>query len=254
MSEIEINKYSLGKIYKILNTETDDVYVGSTCMELSERFKYHLWIKDKKEWRKLYALMKLIGSDLFYIELVELYPCETKEQLREREGYHIKAIGTLNMCVAGRTQVQYRSDNKETLLLQKKNYYDKNKDVILEQQQKHYEQNKEIIQERQKKYRESHTEEISLQKKAYYEENKTKINEYKKDWYEKNKEAVIARVKANSEVNHDQKLEYYKKRYQEKKEALSVKIECVCGGCYTVMSKAKHLKTKLHTKYEESKE
>ena len=106
MSESEINKYSLGKIYKILNTETDDVYVGSTCMELSERFNYHLMTSQKKEWRKLYALMKLIGHGLFYIELIEVYPCETKTQLREREGHYIRTIGSLNMCVAGRTQLE----------------------------------------------------------------------------------------------------------------------------------------------------
>ena len=239
MSEVEINKYQSGKIYKIWNDVNAEIYVGSTHDTLSRRMTKHRTTAKTDISRKIYQTMNELGIEHFRIELIENFPCKSKEELNAREGHWIRLIGTLNSSIAGRNKQEYYSEQKA---------------VILEQQQKHYEKNKEIIQERQKKYRESHTEEISLQKKAYYEENKTKINEFKKDWYEKNKEAVIARVKANSEVNHDQKLEYYKKRYQEKKEALSVKIECVCGGCYTVMSKAKHLKTKLHTKYEESKE
>lgn len=251
MSEIEINKYQHGKIYKILNTETDDIYVGSTCMELSDRFNTHLRTQHVKQGRKLYALMKSIGSEFFYIELIETYPCETKEQLREREGQYIREIGTLNMCIAGRKNQEYISDNKETILEQKREYYKLNKAKISSQQKEHYTNNKEVIQERQKIYRDEHQEEISKQKQQYYENNKEQLSEYKKEWYEKNKEAVIARVKTNSEANRDQKQEYDKMRYEEKKEALSVKVECPCGGCYSVMSKKKHMRTAKHKKYEE---
>ena len=34
-------KYQDGKIYQILNSETDDVYVGSTCQKLSKRMTNH---------------------------------------------------------------------------------------------------------------------------------------------------------------------------------------------------------------------
>ena len=89
-------------------------------------------------------------------------------------------------------------------------------------------------------------------KRKYAQENKERLSEYKKEHYKQNRERILARVKANSEGYQEQKHEYDKKRYEERKEALSVKIDCECGGCYTVMSKAKHLKTKLHKKYEES--
>ena len=33
--------YSQGKVYKIFNTETNDVYIGSTTQSLSKRFYDH---------------------------------------------------------------------------------------------------------------------------------------------------------------------------------------------------------------------
>ena len=306
MSEIEINKYQNGKIYKILNTETDDIYVGSTCMELQDRMKRHITAQPSKQGRKLYNLMNTFGHDVFYIELVELFPCETKEDLRKQEGHHIRLIGNLNMCIAGRTRHEYRNENKEYISEQSKEYRARTQEHQTERQKqdkvkawkntkvecpcggsytnchkaehlksmRHLEyedltanpeladvkaaeaalKDKERMESRkiqQKEYRTRNKEEISKQKKEYYEDNKDVINTYKKEWYEKNQEAVIARVKANNEANRDQKLEYYKKRYEDKKESLSIKVDCPCGGCYSVMSKNKHMRTAKHKKYEE---
>ena len=133
MAEID-NKYASGKIYQILNTETDDIYVGSTCMDLSDRLKFHKTAYPTKLGRKLYKLMDLIGAELFYIELVENFPCETKDELRKQEGHHIRLLGTLNMCVAGRTNQEYKTENKEHILEQGKEYYERTKEHKLEYQ------------------------------------------------------------------------------------------------------------------------
>ena len=133
MTEVE-NKYINGKIYKILNTETDDVYVGSTCMALSDRLKYHKTAYPKKLGRKLYKLMDLIGAELFYTELIENFPCETKDELRKQEGHHIRLIGGLNMCIAGRDKQEYKTENKEHISLQSKEYYERTKEHKLEYQ------------------------------------------------------------------------------------------------------------------------
>ena len=134
MSEVEINKYQNGKIYKILNTETDDVYIGSTCMELQYRMKHHITAQPSKQGRKLYQLMNTLGHDVFYIELVELFLCERKEDLRKQEGHHIRLIGSLNMCIAGRTSQEYRNENKEYISEQSKDYYQRTKEHIQEYQ------------------------------------------------------------------------------------------------------------------------
>ena len=45
-----------------------------------------------------------VGLDKFYIELVENCSCENKEELRTREGFFIREMGTLNSCIAGRSK------------------------------------------------------------------------------------------------------------------------------------------------------
>ena len=57
--------------------------------------------------------MKIIGADKFYIELIEEYPCDNVEQLRQGEGHYIREMGTLNKLVAGRTREQWETENFE---------------------------------------------------------------------------------------------------------------------------------------------
>jgi hypothetical protein len=51
--------------------------------------------------------MNEYGVDNLYIELYEMYKCNTKE-LVKREGEIIRQIGTLNKNIAGRTLKEYR--------------------------------------------------------------------------------------------------------------------------------------------------
>ena len=97
----------------------------------------------------------------WYIELFEDFPCERKEQLDKREGELIRQIGTLNKRIEGRTQKEYREDNKEKILQSMKEYREKNK-----------EKKKEYI-------------------KEYYKDNK----EYYKQYYQNNKEKILAQKK-----------------------------------------------------------
>lgn len=61
-----------GKIYIIRNKVNDLTYVGSTCQSLSKRMAQHR--RDSKNNKltgvKLHNLMKEIGVDNFYIELI----------------------------------------------------------------------------------------------------------------------------------------------------------------------------------------
>ena len=40
--------------------------------------------------------MNELGIEHFYIELIEKHPCDSKEELLQKEGEHIRKIGTLN--------------------------------------------------------------------------------------------------------------------------------------------------------------
>ena len=125
--------YSNGKIYQLLNSVTQDVYVGSTCSSLSKRFYNHR-INMKFQGCEVYKKMKEIGADNFYIELIEAYPCNSKSELNAREGHYIRERGTLNMCIAGRSQKQYKLDNREQVLAEKRDYYKNNKESIANKQ------------------------------------------------------------------------------------------------------------------------
>ena len=96
--------YSKGKIYKILNNIDDEIYVGSTTETLGQRMAKHRAARKSKPQYKLYKHMNELGVDNFYIELIENYPCNDVYELRAREGYYIREIGTLNTKVAGRSQ------------------------------------------------------------------------------------------------------------------------------------------------------
>ena len=170
--------YAKGKIYKLLNNIDDDVYVGSTCQSLSRRMAKHRWCTKSTVScdRPLYAKMNELGVDQFYIELLEEYPCDNKEQLNAREGYYIRSTGTLNMTIAGRSKHQYNIDNKDTIKEKKYIYGVKNKDEIHAKKKQYYETHKDEICERSKLYQQTHKDEIAVKTKQYRETNKEIIN------------------------------------------------------------------------------
>jgi len=114
--------YQNGKIYCIRSFYTDKIYIGSTCDKLSRRmqghqYNFNFYINKKKSC--YYTSFEIMKYGDAYIDLIEKFPCENKEQLRKREGYYIEKLNCVNMKVAGRT-------NKEKC----KAYHLKNKDKI----------------------------------------------------------------------------------------------------------------------------
>ena len=182
MSEVGRRDYKNGKIYVIRNSIDNDLYIGSTCQSLCKRLQKHKGDMngDKKD-RKLYSKMREIGKDKFYIELYEEYPCENVEQLRMREGQVMRELNaSLNSKIEGRTQKEWREDNKEY----------KN-----EQDKKYYENNKEKYREQGKQYREDHKEYIKEWKKNHYEKNKEEILQKQREYHNLNKETRNAKAR-----------------------------------------------------------
>ena len=142
--------YSKGKIYKILNTIDDEIYVGSTVETLSMRMSKHRSDMKKQPQSKIYKHMHELGVENFYIELIENFPCNDIYELRAREGHFIREIATLNKLIAGRTQKEYR-----------KQYNEEHKEHIKETVKQYYEDNKEHLLEKKKQYKEEHKEYIN---------------------------------------------------------------------------------------------
>ena len=85
-----MSRYQNGKIYQITNDFNDQIYIGSTCLPLAKRFFNH-----KKEEakvgdtnRQLFLLAREHGWHRLRIILLEQYPCNSKDELRQREEHH----------------------------------------------------------------------------------------------------------------------------------------------------------------------
>ena len=117
--------YQEGKIYKIYNTISDDIYIGSTTQALSRRMAEHrINHKNKQLNTPIYEAFNKYGVKNFFIQLVEKYPCDDKEELHKKEGEYVRNLNpSLNSEVPGRSLKEWREDNKEHVSKVYKEYY-----------------------------------------------------------------------------------------------------------------------------------
>ena len=165
--------YQNGKIYKIVCNITNKIYVGSTCKpRLCDRLGQHRrtyksYLNGTRKNR--YTSFDILQGGDYSIILLELCPCESKEELLKKEREYIESLECVNKNIPGRSKRECMNDNKEK------------------------------IKEKKKEYRENNQEEIKEYQKEYYETNKEKINErkreYMKEYYQNNKEKVVEKIK-----------------------------------------------------------
>ena len=174
--------YQLGKIYKIVDNTNNNIYIGSTCEPtLSRRLATHL--SDYKRYlegkRGNVTSFQIFANNNYNIILIELYPCNSKDELHARERYYIESLKCVNKQFPGRTQKEYQKEyrevNKEYIRAKDHEYYlnnieyytqyrNENKELIKQTLQKYYIKNKETLREKNKKkvlcmcgkYREGH--------------------------------------------------------------------------------------------------
>jgi len=106
--------YSNSKIYKIEPTvphEEDEVYYGATTKQyMCQRWGNHVTDYRRKKLRQTTVknLFDKYGIDNCSIVLIELFPCETKDELSAREGYYIRNNPCVNRLISGRGKTEYR--------------------------------------------------------------------------------------------------------------------------------------------------
>ena len=160
--------YNSSKIYRIEPTvphDDNEIYIGSTTAErLCQRFAKHK--SSYKMFKKgmsrvsVYELFDKYGVDNFEIILIESVNAKSRDELHAREGYYIKNTMNVNKVVAGRTDQQYKKDNKE---------------MIREQDRLYRIRNDEIIKERNKVYCQAHPDKIKEAKMKWVKNNGEKI-------------------------------------------------------------------------------
>lgn len=134
--------YQLGKIYKI--TSGDLTYIGSTCEPtLAKRLANH--VRDYKRWKvgkiRFVTSYTLIEIGQYEITLLELCPCNSKDELSARERFYIENTVCVNKYIPGRTQQEWKDVNPDYM----KDYYQLKQETILEQKKTYYQLNRENI-------------------------------------------------------------------------------------------------------------
>lgn len=166
--------YETGKIYRLV-CEDDKYYIGSTIRPLNGRLSSHKYRSRETETSNAYNHIKTIGWDKVRIELVELFPCENRTQLLERETWHISQHKEDAMCLNTRNPL---TDNTTPEAIQSRKEYCR----------EHYQQHREERLQKQKEYHEEHREERSEYNREYRQRNAEKLKEYDRQYAEANRE------------------------------------------------------------------
>jgi hypothetical protein len=213
--------YNQGKIYSIRSLSRPDlVYIGSTSQSLAKRYGQHKSPSNRTASSQIIAL----GDS--YIELVEEYKCDNKNQLQRREGEIIRSMDCVNKVIPGRTDKEYYIDNKELTIARTKQYQIDNKHKI---KQYIIDINADKLKEYNRKYRFDNADKLKEYSRQYNIDNSDKKKEYRSD-------NIIEKTK-------------YGKQYRSDTKDIQI---CICGSEVNYGSnrnKNRHFSTLKHTMY-----
>jgi len=139
--------YQNSKIYELICSETGLKYIGSTTRPLSQRLGKH---KQKKNT----CSSKILINPKIY--LLENTPCNSKEELHAIERKYIENNECVNIFIPGRTQKEYKEENKEKIEKYNEEWKKNNKNYSKEYYLNNQEKKKEYV----KKYRETNKEKL----------------------------------------------------------------------------------------------
>ena len=92
---------------------------------------------------------EVLKNNDYKIELVENFPCQSKDDLFEREKYYIQNNECTNKRIPSRGIKEWYNDNKNEILQQKKEYYQSNKEILKQKSLDRYYKKKEQQQQQQ---------------------------------------------------------------------------------------------------------
>ena len=167
----------LAKIYILRSKQTDDVYYGCTTRKLNDRLTNHKYVFKKQS--HYITSFEIVKYDDAYIELVEEFEYKTRKDCDDKEAFYIRNNLCVNKIIPGRTDKEYRPEQKEEIKEIRKKYRDEHKEEI----KKYFESRKEQKKEYDKKYRIVNKE----KRKKYCEENREKKRECDKKYREAKK-------------------------------------------------------------------
>ena len=121
--------YQNGKIYKIEDVGGNMCYIGSTTKQhLAQRMEEHRAKFKSFEtgtYHKItaFTLFETYGVENCNIVLIELCPCNTKDELIKRESHYIRTMECVNKFIPDQTKVEcdiaYRTKNRDVIKAKK---------------------------------------------------------------------------------------------------------------------------------------
>ena len=128
----------IGKVYKIICTQSNDIYIGSTFNTLRDRFRRHKnhyndYLNNKGHKLSIMDYFSKYTVDNFKIVLIKEYKVIDRKHLEAYEQLWINKLKPINTQSAFR--VEYLSKKKY-----QNNYYENNKDK-LQKKNKEYRKN-----------------------------------------------------------------------------------------------------------------
>ena len=245
--------YQNAKIYKLWSPSQNLVYIGSTTQKLSQRKTKH--VSDFKSWqngkKNFVTSFTILECEDNRIELIENYPCNSREELLKREGYYIKELDCVNKCVSGRTQKEYREEHKEELAKKHKEWRQNNKEEILKKKKEYYQDNKEELAKKHKEYRNEHKEELAKKNKEYRIDNKEEISKRGKEKITCECGSILRKTDLERHKRSKRHL-YFLEHGKFPEIKAKEKITCDCGSIVTKPKLERHKKTKKHLTFVES--
>ena len=161
--------YQFGKLYKLVDNTNGNCYVGSTCEQyLSRRLACHVgeyrrYLTNKRKTK--ITSFDIIANGCYEIVLLENYPCNSIDELHERERHFIETLqSVVNKNLPNRNGKDWRDANKSY----NAEYYEKNKESFKTYFGQYYKNNKEKILKMKKEYTSNNSESIKEYNKQYY--------------------------------------------------------------------------------------
>ena len=109
----------IGRIYKITSRECDEVYIGSTTLQLNERLREHKhsyksYLNGNHNYMTSFNIIRFATAK---IRLIHEGVFEDRKALERLEGLTIKSTpNCVNKICVGRTKREYYEDNRDAII------------------------------------------------------------------------------------------------------------------------------------------
>jgi predicted GIY-YIG superfamily endonuclease len=173
---MDVMGYEAGKIYR-LQCSDGKYYFGSTIRALSARLSSHKYASSSAKTNDTYNHINTIGWGNVTISLVEPFPCETKQELLQRELWFINEHKNDILCLNTRNPIA--DDTPEAKQQHKdkcKEYYIQHRDELLQKRRDYQTENREQRTAYNSEYRQQHSEKLKDYNKQYAIDNRERRN------------------------------------------------------------------------------